>query len=301
MTRAIIQAWHKYTPFGKQFYEPILDFQLQQLKKFQSEFDRVYLIDSTWDIKWTSERNWDKATVIKVNPSLRYYDAYKEVLPQIKEDLVLFMDNDMLVWKEGVIKETFHLLQGDSPSSDMDAQTFEPYDVVSIYDTIGTYQTNKMNGKNKFCPYWFATRKELLMKYLGVSWADNMPHSETLGKLTEAMLNDNIKPFEWMEDKSSIYMEDNVILRNPLESKKLGYYHVRAGSASAYLLASKNSPEHEHTYKEYITNQPKREYLRQCAWYQYMGGDPTPILQDVNVLPEHWKNYMEEFKKYHGL
>ena len=70
------------------------------------------------------------------------------------------------------------------------------YDVVSIYDTIGTYKTDKLHGKNKFCPYLFATRKELLMKYRDIDWGSNMPESETLGKLTKAMLDDGLKPYE---------------------------------------------------------------------------------------------------------
>ena len=81
----------------------------------------------------------------------------------------------------------------------------DTYDVVSIYDSCGTYKTDKLNGKNKFCLYWFASRKELLMKYLDVEWGPNMPEYETLGKLTEVMLKDGIRPYEWEEDKSSLY------------------------------------------------------------------------------------------------
>jgi len=87
-TKAIIVAFHLYTPFGKQFYEPIFDYMLGWLKKYQDEYDRVYFIDSNWGIMPTKDRKFAKATVISVNPSLRYYDAYKEILPLIKEDMV---------------------------------------------------------------------------------------------------------------------------------------------------------------------------------------------------------------------
>ena len=114
MTKAILMAWHKFTPFGGKFYEPILDFQLKTLERYQDEFDKVYLIDSTWDIKLIEvikRLPIPKFEIIKVNPSLRYYNAYKEILPQIKEDLVLFMDNDMVVYKKGKIKDTFDILK----------------------------------------------------------------------------------------------------------------------------------------------------------------------------------------------
>ena len=111
MTRAIICAMHKYTPFGSKFYEPILSFFLGQMQKYKDEYDTLYLIDSTWDISPATHHLPPNVIVIKVNPSLRYYDAYKEVLPQIKEDLVLLVDNDMVVYKEGIIKKAFDLLE----------------------------------------------------------------------------------------------------------------------------------------------------------------------------------------------
>ena len=152
------------------------------------------------------------------------------------------------------------------------------YDIVSIYDTCGTYKTDKLNGKNKFTPYWFAASKELLMKYLRVDWGDHMPHSETLGYLTEAMLNDGVRPYEMEEDKGDVVF-------SPFKTAKdLGYYHVRAGSTIAYLLASKHdTPEHNQQYKDYLKNQPESEILRHCGWYTYMNGDATEILFDLKI------------------
>lgn len=288
-TRAIISAWHKYQPYGSEFYEPIFNFYLQSMKKYENEYDKLYLIDSTWGI---SDQLSDKVEIIKVNPSLRYYDAYKEMLPLVKEDLVLFMDNDTVVYREGKIKETFDLLE-------------EENDVVSIYDSIGEYKTDKLNGKNKFCPYWFAARKELLMKHRNVEWGDHMPHSETLGLLTEAMLNDGCTTYEIEEDKSSIFFEG---VQDGDKSKDLGYYHIRAGSTPAYLLAEKKYGNRS-TYWSYIHNQPRREYLRQLAWYHYMelstsSDEPAnswEIIKDIGVPQLEWINYMNKFKRYHGL
>lgn len=292
MTRAIIVAFHKYTPFGGEFYEPILDFFIQNMKKYENEYEKIYFVDSNWNID-PSKLTELKAEIVKVDPHLRYYDAYKKVLPQIKEDLVLFMDNDMIVYREKMISGTFDLLE----SLHAGGKT-HTWDIVSIYDTIGEYQTDKMNGKNKFCPYWFATRKELLINYLDIDWGPNMPHSETLGKLTEFMLNDGLKPYEWEEDKSNyLYSGTTDIVR----SKDLGYYHIRAGSTPAYLLATRKYGDIK-TYNDYLKNQPKDEYLRQCAWYKYMGGDPTEITDDVEI-PWHWFHvtYFENFKRFHNL
>ena len=106
MTTAIMTTFHKYTPFGGEYYSPILDFYLQQMKKYRDEYDRLYLIDSNWGIPESPDY-----TVVKVDPSLRYYDAYKQVLPQIKEDLVLFLDNYSIIYKKGIIDGIFKKLE----------------------------------------------------------------------------------------------------------------------------------------------------------------------------------------------
>lgn len=303
--RAVVCCFHKYQPFGHEFYEPILDFFLAQMKKYEDEFDHLYLVDSNWGVEWTPERNSDRTTVIRVDPHLRYYDAYKEVLPQIKEDLVLFMDNDMVVYREGMIEFTFDLLTKSLPWSD--GEEHIPCDVVTIIDQIGEYKTGKLKNGNKFCPYWFGTRKDLLLNYVDIEWGPNMPKHETLGKLTEEMLNDGVKVFEWEEDKSNILFNST---QDGEQSKNLGYYHIRAGSTPAYLLAEKKYGNKE-TYESYLKNQPKTEYLRQLAWYDYMvensGGNKNlyteiwMLLSDVSINHEYWNPYCDKFRKYHGL
>lgn len=281
MTRAICVAFHKYTPFGSVFYEPLYKHLIRQLSKYKNEFDTLYLIDSTWDIREYP----DFARVIKVDPHLRYYDAYKEVLPKIKESSVLFIDNDMMIYRQGVIDKTFSLIEKHS------------YDVVSIYDTIGLHRFEQLNKKSKFCPYWFATGTAMLKDFTDCDWGEKMPLYETLGKLTEKMLDEDIKPYEWPEDKSNILITGD---QDGEESKNTGTYHVRAGSTPAYLLATK-AEGNKDTYWEYIKNQPRSEYLRQCAWYEYMGGDPTVIVEDAGVALNDWVTYMNKFRTYHKL
>lgn len=280
MTRAILSCWHKYTPFGGEFYEPILDFYLKQMKKWEKEYEKIYLLDSTWNID--QRHISEKVTIIKVDSSLRYYDAYKWFLPQVEEAAILLMDNDMVVYKEKMIEDAFEFLR-------------EGYSVVSIYDTIGkTFE--KMGGKSKVCPYWFCTRKELLMRYRHIDWSpDKMPEYETFGQLTEAMIKDRVYMYEWEEDKNSIYYDGTSD-----EKKDLGYYHIRSGSVPAYLLATKKYGDKD-TYWKYINEQPKREYLRQAFWYKAMGGDPSEIVIDAGVSLQDFDDYVIKAKKYHGL
>ena len=313
MTRCLIVAFHKYQPFGGSFYEPILDFFLAQMKKYEDEYELIYFVDSNWEIDPEKIKDL-KATIIRVNPSLTYSDAYKEVLPQVKEDLVLFLDNDFVIYKEGIIRGAFLKLEPSLNNRDT-------YDVVSIIDEIGEYKTDKLKNGNKFCSYFFATRKELLMKYLDIDWNSHLPHSETLGLLTEAMLNDGVKVWEMEDDKNNLLIGDidpayGVLLKyqGSEKGKDLGYYHIRAGSTPAVLLAWKSSPDHQKQYQDYLKNQPKSEYLRQICWYQYMiksiqdthqrslvAWPKNEMLKDMGVNSGNWSNYYPKFKEYHGL
>lgn len=286
ISKAVVVAFHKYTPFGGEFYEPILDYFLYNIKQYEDEYDKLYLIDSTWEIN-PAKIEGMKTEIVRVSPHLRYYDAYKEVLPKVKEQLVLFTDNDMIVYRHGVIRSTFEKLEGDC-------------DIVSIYDTIGERTYPQLGAKSKFCPYWFATGTAMLKDFLKVDWGPNMPESETLGRLTEAMLKEEVIPYEIEEDKSNCLFDGT---QDGVRGKDLGYYHIRAGSTPSYLLATKKYGDIE-TYNSYINNQPKNEYLRQFAWYWYMsmkmGRYPV---ETTGILPSRvdWDPYMKRFQKYHNL
>lgn len=300
MTKAIISAWHKYQPYGGIYYEPILTFFLNQMQKFKDEYDKLYLIDSTWNISPETHHLPDNVMVIKVNPSLRYYDAYKEILPQIKEDLVLLLDNDTIVYKQGIIKKVFDLL-----TTPQDHLHLSETDVVSIIDQIGEYKTDKLKNGNKFCPYFFATRRELLKKYDFLDWGSDMPYCETFGHLTEFMLENGIKPYEWEEDKSSLLFDGTEQYPEQHIEGGLGYYHIRAGSTTAVLLAWKDHQSEE--YWKHLKNQPRNEYLRQLAWYELMGENRPQkqwveeIILDLGIDLQKWLLYLYDFKKFHGL
>lgn len=250
--QTVVAAFHNYTPmYDHKYFNVISDYFLKNFEIWQDEVDQLVILDSNWGIKVHNP----KIKVITTNPNLRYYEAYKETTPQL-EGKLLFVDNDMVIYRKGVVKKAFDKL--------------DDYDVVSIYDSCGTYKTDKLNGGNKFCPYFFGASKDLLLKYLDVEWGPEMPEYETLGRLTHRMLDDRIRPYEFEEDKT-------------VEGKDLGYYHIRAGSTPAYLLTHRNFGDRK-TYDDYLKSQPKSETLRQCKWYRIMGGDPSEIEEDYEKI-----------------
>jgi len=286
MTKTVLVCFHNYVPmYDHKYFDVILDYFMRNFEKYwQDEVDKLYLLDSNWEVKDISN---PKVEVIKTDPNMRYCNTYKAVLPTIKEDAVLLLDNDMVIYRKGIVKDAFKLIENG-------------FDVVSIYDTIGEKTFEELGGKSKFCPYLFAVKKDLLMKFRDCDWEDDMPHYETLGQLTEEMLKAGLKPFEMEEDKNSIYFDG--VKDKP---KNLGYYHIRAGSTPAYLLTHRNLGNRK-TYEEFIKGQPKREILRQVAWYWLMADeairkDVIEVVMDCGMRPGEFRLYVSDFKEFHGL
>ena len=143
-TTAAIVPFHNYVPmYDHKYFDVIYDYFMHNFSTiWGDEVDKLYIIDSNWEV---GEIDNPKVEVIRINPNHRYYDAYKMVLPQIKEDLVLFLDNDMVIYKRDVVARAFRLLVNYN------------FDVVSIYDTIGEKHFKELGGQSKFCPYFFVT------------------------------------------------------------------------------------------------------------------------------------------------
>jgi hypothetical protein len=256
MTRAVIVSFRNYVwTEPHKYFDVMFDFFIKNFKEhWYNEVDKLYILDSCWDAVYDDP----KVEIVKVDQQLRYYEAYKEFLPKIKEDLILFVDNDMVIQKPGIIKHTFDIIE------------LGEVNVVTIMDTIGTWRAApaRLRLGNKFCPYYFATKKDLLMKYRYADWAPNMPDYETLGDLTIEMVNDGLRIHEIEDDKND-------------PPKDSAFYHIRAGSTIPYLITTKYSDQ-PLAYWDYLKNQPASELLRHCDWWDRMGGDSSEIRKDLN-------------------
>lgn len=252
MTRAAVVSFRNYVWLEPhKYFDVIFDFFMKNFKEhWYNEVDKLYIMDSMWDAVYDDP----KVKIVKVDGQLRYYEAYKQFLPKIKEDLVLFLDNDMVIAESGRVASAFAKLE-------------EGYDVVTIMDTIGTWATDQLKLGNKFCPYFFATKKDLLMKFRYSHWEPNMPEYETLGDLTRDMVNAGVKVLEIQDDKEHPPV-------NP------DFYHIRAGSAIAYLLTTKHSNS-ALEYWDYLKLQPESEIMRHCDWYDRMGGSTKELRNDL--------------------
>lgn len=295
ISKAVCIAYHLYTPQGREFYMPLFNNFTENLKLWKDEFDTLYIIDSLYH--FTEE---EKKQVTDIKPNTIFLDReidghhwvqFKWVMPKIKEDAILFLDNDVVIYKKGIVKSWFDKID-------------KGYDFVGSFDGSGTsketekYSFLTKSGHKRMGSYYFILTKKLMDK-IGDYTFEPLPEEgfDSFGKFTLQMLDTNPKIYEIIDDRSSIYFNGD---KTPEVGLNLGYYHIRAGSSSAYLLATKKYGDIK-TYEDYIKTQPKTEYLRQMAWYVYMSGNVDEILNWININPDNWKNYLSEFKEYHGI
>lgn len=303
-SRAIVTAWHQYTPFGSEFYQPMFDFYLKNIEQYRDEFDKLYFINSDW--KFPS----GDFEVIEKERDGHHWTQFKDAIPKIKADKLLFLDDDVIIYRKGVIDNWFKQL--------------DTFDACVEFDGAGglkhvaweKFPEMKDKEAEKIGSWYFAVNKELLNKigdldmdphyYSDGEYIKSLDYYAKQGDWTDSfgiflwqLLDNHAKLYEIEHERSRIYI-DGTRTTFETKGKDLGYYHVFSGSAPAYLLATEKYGNID-TYKDYLEHQPKNEYLRQAAWYQYMGGNPERIVLDAGVELVKWEEYMQKFKDYHGL
>lgn len=261
MNRAVIIPFHQYTPFGHEFYQPLLNYQLKTYKKYRNEYDQLYLIDSEWGIPES-----DDYIVLKKEIDGHHWVQFKWAIPKIKEENMLFMDNDVLLFDKGIIDNWFKKIE-------------EGYEIATAFDGSGDYFKHTPHwmqaaGWKRMGSYYFILTKKLLSQIPNYDFAPidiDGKHFDSFGLFTSQWT-------KFILEKKVFKIIDH---RNRKPSDP--YFHIRAGSTIPYLLASKHYG-HEDDYWNYLKNQPKEEYLRQCRWYRFIGGDPSEIEEDSKTI-----------------
>ena len=118
------------------------------------------------------------------------------------------------------------------------------------------------------------------------------------------MLKDDLRPYEWPEDKSGILFDGTTQNDRDHIPGGRGYYHIRSGSIPAVLLSYRQYDRDK--FEDYIIHQPQGEYLRQFAWYWIMSGGQFDaqilvIMKDLGIEGFAWQEYIDKFKEYHGI
>ena len=318
MSRAVCIPFHRYHPHTTEHYRVWMNALLNGLAIWGKEFDKLYLIDDYWDFNFEELDRLNKLgidyQIIKKQRDGHHWVQFKTAFPHIKEDYCLFLDNDVLIWKEGVVANWFKQAEAGKFVTAFDGSG-------GLSEQMHRAFINLPAGTHRMGSYYFILNQRQLevakqvdlapihyrpgtfiseLKYTTVEgdWQDSF------GALTIKLLGETDNLFVIDDDRASIYFEDT-INKDPTTPKQLGYYHVRNGGHTTYLLSSKFGGD-EAGYQHSLEITPRRELMRIMAWH-YLCADHThdddiaSILVDIRVSEEAWQDYLYEFKNYHGL
>lgn len=327
MSRALIISWYRYQPHYDGFsgYRVLWEHWLKLAPIWAKEIDKFYLIDQEFNFtskdKKLLEEIFTSVEIIPSQVSGHHWAQFKAIIPQIKEDNMLFLDNDVVINKAGVIDGWFKALetyQGDFLGSFDNSGGLQ--DEIRLHYPIMKSLGNRMGS------YYFILTKKLLEKIPDYSFEPNyfelgtvIPElnnyvtkegdwQDSFGLFTLKMLYHHVQLLTIPDPRESIYFQDdNSILKDPKEARNLGYYHIRNGNLANYVLTSFAAGKRSDYQRE--IKSVRRELLRSLAWFDYMDGKTdrkfasaiNQLLMDLKVRNQDWSDYMDEFVKYHAL
>lgn len=318
MNRAVVIPFHKHMAnFSGNFQEPIVESFIRHLSIWSDEFDKLYIIDGKSGF---NEDQKDRIRLIKQNVVFwepkrdgHHWIQYRDFLPLVEEESILCLDQDFLIWKKGIIDNWFKAVEGDfdvaialdgSSSFDLKTKILDKFPLLLSIENIKMVSscfliTKTMLQKIGDCElapihYEIGTYiPELDYTTKEGDWFDSF------GLFSIKLFAQNPKIYQ-IEDDRSIIVTDGKKYRQDASSKKLGYYHVRNGSAPIFLLAHRKNNDPQ--FLDYINAQPKEETLRLFAWYWLMGGKKfmdKVLFKELGIDYNYWLNYIVDFKEFH--
>lgn len=317
--RALVIAWHRYVPYYGTGYRVLWEDWLKRFEQWGHLVDAFYLIDS--DMEFTKEDE-DKLQAIQPNTKIykrelhgHHWVQFKWILPEVQEESILFLDNDVVITNPLVIDEWF--------------QKAERADFVGSFDGSGgitplmweKFPWLKERNYARMGSYYFILTRNLLNKIEDIDFTPLMPIPEgthikeigyttkkedwvdSFGMFTIKMLATNPIIEEIVDDRSNILLLNDGISRFPNIAPNRGYYHIRNGNFANYIISSWEAGMRE-DYLRTLKISPQYEVLRTMAWFSVLGGSShitDRILSDVGVDRPTWQEYITQFIQYHHL
>jgi len=337
-SKAIITPFHRYHPHVGDYYKIQYDFFVESMKNAVGEVDKIYLIDSYYDFtaedtKKLEDLGFKVEVIMKVEDG-HHWVQFKNSLGKLKEDLVLFLDNDVVISKKGVIDGWFKVGEGRFEDSELK----QAMDLVTAFDNSGglkglvqeKFPPLKLLGDyTRMGSYYFVANRDVieLMKETELGPINPYPvgthipeldyttvaddWSDSFGLLTIKVFGRGMRVGYIEDDRSSIYLsDDDTFTMDPTIPASMGYYHIRNGNHSIYLLNCDLDENKEHR-DHCITITPRRELLRIMMWTDYMQEklgdnyrkeiDKVLAMEEINVSPDLWTEYKRKFKEFHDL
>ena len=124
MSRAVCVPFHRYHPHADEHYKIYWELFKKSLEYFRDDIDHLYLIDSYWGFTGDDIKDLGvPTTIIPKEKDGHHWVQFKTALPYLKEDYVLFLDNDVVIYDNEVVGSWF--------------LRAKDYDLVTAFDGSG--------------------------------------------------------------------------------------------------------------------------------------------------------------------
>lgn len=277
MTKCAIIPFFNY---GYGHSDVLWKFFLKQMSKWIKYVDKVYIVDSGCNLEYTDSR----VKIIHKGPD-SHWKNMNEAIRSSNEELILLLDSDMIVYDPEVVKRGFDDLESG-------------YDAVGIMDSSGGTDLKRFSHmcenvyrgeRRRLCPYLCFLKKSALRPDFDFTPRGGDEWTDSMGVVTEDLLNDKKKIKELRDDRSTISQEDDGKITSVQwldappklwaleENPNLGYYHIRNFGGGLKILHDGN-----------FGLVPGREARRLLAWVY--------VLMDTNTS----QGYVKKFKEYHS-
>jgi hypothetical protein len=307
MTKACVLVFFQYFPRTGNQYKTQSTVFFNQVKRWANQINTFYIASGNWQFNWTPPNS------VFYNEDMQSHWHYLNTLTSmVTEDSVLYLDPDILMYDPSVIERGFKALETNDVAGILDNSATLPLE--KLYNI---FNPNENRGvRRRFTPYLTFAKTEL---FKGLDFTPVPDKYDSMGYLTNEVMKKHINYFEFEDDRNTLRLEkDGLITKDTWldgspylwsiphdKTKDLGYYHVRNSSVGLSMLNEFQFDRPAYERRKAIM--PFSEVMRLLAWqwiYDEAAGENwatkyTPVLNDLNVSPEVWKNYIDQIHQYY--
>ena len=288
MSRALITTFHNYSEsLNTDYYKIFYDYFVESSKYWRDLVDQVYIIDTNWNFT-IEDTERIKAVFYKSSIAGDHAVQYQNFLPQIEEDEIFFMDNDVFIYKREGLKKWFDALKDNDAviSWRDDGSIKEP-----AWKKFPIMKKAKATGMES-C-YFLLTKK--VLKKIG---------SPDFGTYRYEA-GDYIKELDYITKKGDFVDVFGILTYQLLDKGRIkviayidGCHHERACSYAYLLLSYKKNK-----MKQYIDNLSfKSNHVPKLLWFWHIDTkekhhkEILEIVKDFGLSENLWAKYIIDFK-----
>jgi glycosyltransferase involved in cell wall biosynthesis len=316
MKKVAIVPFFKYEPVYQDNYKVLFNFFILHARKWAKFVDELIITDSGCNFVLPEVSDGIENITIRYVPARSHWENMNEAIRKTDGDLILLLDSDMIIYEPSIVEFGFRQLEKDIA------------DVVGILDSSGGVRLIKYplmqaneNREERFrlCPYLCFLKKSALRPDFDFTPVSGDKWMDSMGKITEQLLEDSKVIFELQDDRSTISLEDDGKITSVQwldtppkkwalkENPNLGYYHIRNFGGALQVLNNYHTNPNE--FNKLINTMPKREIKRLLAWLYViadkLNNDTLKTQINSLVTPTlaknlEWPNYISRFMTYHA-